>query len=105
MTNSESPLTNSVHAGYDPREHFGSVIPPLYPSVAFEFGDFDRSLRLANGEEAGFTYGRSGNPTVHTLEGRVSALSGQKHVSRCGNFSLTSLSVTTGVEKARASSS
>ena len=27
-----------MHAGYDPREHFGSVIPPLYPSVAFEFG-------------------------------------------------------------------
>lgn len=81
MTNSESPLTNSVHAGYDPREHFGSVIPPLYPSVAFEFGDFDRSLRLANGEEAGFTYGRSGNPTVHTLEGRVSALSGGGQVT------------------------
>lgn len=60
--------TLAIHAGHDPREHFGSVMPPIYQTSTFAF----RGV----GEPGPFDYSRSGNPTRKTLESCLAHLEG-----------------------------
>ncbi|NOU28648.1 MAG: aminotransferase class V-fold PLP-dependent enzyme, partial [Polyangiaceae bacterium] len=60
--------TQCVHAGVQPDPAYGAVMPPLYMSSTFAFGDICTN--------AGFDYTRSGNPTRAALEEAITLLEG-----------------------------
>jgi cystathionine gamma-lyase len=60
--------TIAIHAGYDPQEHLGAVMPPIYQTSTFAF-------RGVN-QPGPFDYSRSGNPTRKALESCLAALEG-----------------------------
>lgn len=60
--------TLAIHAGHNPQEHFGAVMPPIYQTSTFAF--------RAVGEPGPFDYSRSGNPTRKTLESCLAQLEG-----------------------------
>ena len=63
--------TLAIHAGYDPKEHFGAVMTPVYQTSTFAFH--------GPGQHGPFDYSRSGNPTLR-CHGAVT-------VARCLNNS------------------
>ena len=52
--------TIAIHAGHDPQEHLGAVMPPIYQTSTFAFQGV--------GQPGPFDYSRSGNPTRKALE-------------------------------------
>jgi len=60
--------TLAIHAGHEPQEHFGAVMPPIYQTSTFAF----RGV----GQPGPFDYSRSGNPTRKTLESCLAQLEG-----------------------------
>jgi len=60
--------TLAIHAGHNPQEHFGAVMPPIYQTSTFAF----RGV----GTPGPFDYSRSGNPTRKTLESCLAQLEG-----------------------------
>lgn len=60
--------TMAIHAGYDPRDHQGAVMTPIYQTSTFAF----RGV----GEPGPFDYSRSGNPTRKALESCLAQLEG-----------------------------
>ncbi len=54
--------THAIHAGLDWRDQTGSVIPPIYQTSTFEYGN-----------EGGFDYTRSGNPNFRNLDAILAA--------------------------------
>ncbi|WP_249778456.1 O-acetylhomoserine aminocarboxypropyltransferase/cysteine synthase family protein [Lentilactobacillus dabitei] len=68
--------TQRLHAGYDPKEHLNSPLPPIYQTAAFALGDTDEAEQVAEGSKEGFTYSRVANPTVRAFENRITALDG-----------------------------
>ncbi|AVH88873.1 Cystathionine beta-lyase/cystathionine gamma-synthase [Corynebacterium camporealensis] len=59
--------SRSIHAGYQPDSHMGSINVPIYASTTFA-QDGLAQLR------GGFEYGRVANPTVRALENTLAAL-------------------------------
>jgi O-acetylhomoserine (thiol)-lyase len=70
------PATTQIHAGYRPQEPYRPVAVPLYQSAAYEFPDYASARSMFALKEPGFTYTRTGNPTVAVLEQRIAALDG-----------------------------
>ena len=67
--------TKAIHAGnvnFSP----GSMITPLYQSVAYPYADAKEAAAIFTGEKPGYTYGRWDNPTVDLFEQRMAALEG-----------------------------
>jgi len=67
--------TKAIHAGnvdFKP----GSMITPLYQSVAYPYADAKEAAAIFTGEKPGYTYGRWDNPTVDLFERRMAALEG-----------------------------
>jgi cystathionine gamma-synthase len=64
--------TLAVHAGAEPDEHTGAVVPAIQMSTTFK-QDGVGELR------AGFEYGRSGNPTRVALEQAIATLENATH--------------------------
>lgn len=64
--------TASIHAGYHPDPHMGSINVPIYASTTF-------AQNGPNQLRGGFEYGRVANPTVASLEKTVAALEGGAH--------------------------
>jgi len=62
--------TREVHAGVSPDPVTGAILTPIYQSTTFVQESVDRYL------EKGYSYSRSGNPTVTALEERITALEG-----------------------------
>ncbi|MGO8815895.1 MAG: trans-sulfuration enzyme family protein [Terriglobia bacterium] len=60
--------TLAIHAGHDPQEHWGAVMPPIYQTSTFAF----RGV----GKPGPFDYSRSGNPTRKALETCLAKLEG-----------------------------
>lgn len=60
--------TKCVHAGVQPDSAYGAVMPPIYQTSTFAFGDICTN--------AGFDYTRSGNPTRAALEEALAVLEG-----------------------------
>ena len=60
--------TLAIHAGYDPHEHFGAVMTPIYQTSTFAFHGV--------GDHGPYDYSRSGNPTRKALESCLAALEG-----------------------------
>jgi cystathionine gamma-lyase len=60
--------TLSVHAGHDPKQYLGAVMPPIFQTSTFAFKGV--------GEPGPYDYSRSGNPTRKALEDCLAALEG-----------------------------
>lgn len=60
--------TKQIHAGTEPDPVTGSVLPPIYQSTTFAQPSVDEYL------SKGYSYSRSGNPTVRALEKRLTGL-------------------------------
>lgn len=66
--------TRAIHHAYDPAEHLGALVPPVYMSSTFAFPSAEDGAARFRGESAGFIYSRIANPTVDLLERRVASL-------------------------------
>jgi len=62
--------TLALHAGAYPDPSTGAMLTPIYQTTTYQ--------QEAVGRDKGFTYSRSGNPTVSALERRLAALEGAK---------------------------
>ncbi len=60
--------TKQIHAGAEPDPATGSVLPPIYQSTTFAQPSVDEYM------SKGYSYSRSGNPTVRALEKRLTGL-------------------------------
>ncbi|MEM7196645.1 MAG: PLP-dependent aspartate aminotransferase family protein [Pseudomonadota bacterium] len=70
MSNDRQPdfKTREVHAGVNPDPVTGAILTPIYQSTTYVQESVDQYL------EKGYSYSRSGNPTVTALEDRISSL-------------------------------
>jgi cystathionine beta-lyase/cystathionine gamma-synthase len=75
--------TLALHAGTAPDPSTGAILTPIYQSTTY--------VQEAVGVHKGYTYSRSGNPTVAALERRLAALEGAEHATCYG----TGLAATT----------
>jgi cystathionine beta-lyase/cystathionine gamma-synthase len=62
--------TKQVHAGVTPDPTTGAILTPIFQSTTFVQESVDTYMAK------GFTYSRSGNPTVRALENKLTALEG-----------------------------
>ena len=62
--------TRQIHAGVAPDPTTGSILTPIYQSTTYVQPSVDEYL------SKGFTYSRSGNPTVKALELKLADLEG-----------------------------
>ena len=62
--------TLQIHAGVEPDPVTGSILTPIYQTTTFVQPSVDEYL------SKGYSYSRSGNPTVRALEKRTTALEG-----------------------------
>ena len=60
--------TKQIHAGVEPDAETGSILTPIYQSTTFVQPSVDEYL------SKGYSYSRSGNPTVRALETKLNAL-------------------------------
>jgi cystathionine beta-lyase/cystathionine gamma-synthase len=77
--------TLALHAGAEPDPATGAILTPIYQSTTY--------VQEAVGVHKGYTYSRSGNPTVTALERRLAALEGADHATCYG----TGLAATTAL--------
>jgi cystathionine beta-lyase/cystathionine gamma-synthase len=68
--------TLALHAGTPPDPVTGAMLTPIYQTTTY------RQQRV--GEDKGFTYSRSGNPTVSALERKLAALEGAQYATCYG---------------------
>ncbi len=59
--------TRAIHAGYEPDEMTGAVIPPIYATSTYKQDG-------VGGMRGGYEYSRSANPTRTALEGALAAV-------------------------------
>ena len=62
--------SRQIHAGVEPDPVTGSILTPIYQTTAYVQDSVDSYLAK------GYSYSRSGNPTVRALEMRVADLEG-----------------------------
>ncbi len=60
--------TRQIHAGVEPDTETGSILTPIYQSTTFVQPSVDDYLAK------GYSYSRSGNPTVRALESKLNSL-------------------------------
>ena len=60
--------TKQIHAGVEPDAQTGSILTPIYQSTTFVQPSVDEYL------SKGYSYSRSGNPTVRALERKLAVL-------------------------------
>src|SRR5499433_304030 len=77
--------TLALHAGTAPDPTTGAMLTPIYQTTTYR--------QQAVGQDKGYTYSRSGNPTVAALERRLAALEG---VEFCSCYA-TGLAATTAL--------
>lgn len=65
--------TLALHAGTGPDPTTGAIITPIYQTTTYR--------QTAVGQDKGYTYSRSGNPTVTALEHRLAALEGASYAT------------------------
>ncbi len=72
--NKENKATQSIHAGRNPDDQYGSLAPPIYQTSTFIFNSTDQGAARFAGTEKGFIYTRMGNPTTQMLEEKIGLL-------------------------------
>ncbi|CAK9887623.1 MULTISPECIES: methionine gamma-lyase [Pseudomonas] len=68
--------TRAIHHGYNPLEHNGALVPPIYQTATFAFPTVEYGAACFAGEESGYFYSRISNPTLALLEQRMASLEG-----------------------------
>jgi methionine-gamma-lyase len=68
--------TRAIHFGYNPQDHQGALVPPLYQTATFAFPTVEEGAARFAGEAPGFIYSRISNPTLDLLERRLAVLEG-----------------------------
>jgi cystathionine beta-lyase/cystathionine gamma-synthase len=63
--------TRSIHAGQEPDAETGAVMPPIYATSTY--------IQDGPGEDRGYEYSRTGNPTRTALEESLAALENADH--------------------------
>ena len=79
MNGSNKPAgfaTRAIHHGYDPLDHDGALVPPIYQTATFAFPTVEFGAACFAGELAGHVYSRISNPTLSLLESRMASLEG-----------------------------
>lgn len=66
--------TRAIHHGYDPKDHHGALVPPIYLSATFAFPTVEYGAACFAGEANGHFYTRISNPTLALLEARMASL-------------------------------
>jgi O-acetylhomoserine (thiol)-lyase len=66
--------TTILHGDRQKGIEHGSLHKPIHTSVAFGYDDARQLAAVFQGKEAGFRYGRQGNPTVSALEDKVNKM-------------------------------
>jgi len=66
--------TRAIHHGYDPKDHHGALVPPIYLSATFAFPTAEYGAACFAGEANGHFYTRISNPTLALLESRMASL-------------------------------
>jgi methionine-gamma-lyase len=66
--------TRAIHHGYDPKDHHGALVPPIYLSATFAFPTAEYGAACFAGEANGYFYTRISNPTLALLEARMASL-------------------------------
>ncbi|QQS44690.1 aminotransferase class I/II-fold pyridoxal phosphate-dependent enzyme [Candidatus Roizmanbacteria bacterium] len=67
--------SQNIHIGVHKADpHFGSVVPPIYPSSTYQFPTAKEGALRFSGKKKGLIYSRFTNPTVYALEKRLAAL-------------------------------
>ena len=74
MKSSHRFETLAVHAGERPCPATGALDTPIYQSTTFVSADSDEMAAVYGGQKPGYMYTRYGNPTIHTLEEKLTAL-------------------------------
>ncbi|MDR7869559.1 MAG: methionine gamma-lyase [Tissierellaceae bacterium] len=67
--------TRAIHAGYQKNE-FGALATPIYQTSTFMFDSAEQGARIFMGEEAGYAYSRTANPTNTQVEEKLANLEG-----------------------------
>ena len=73
-TRTQGFSTRAIHWGYDPAQHQGALVPPVYATSTFAFPDTAYGARCFAGTEPGYFYTRIANPTLALLEARLASL-------------------------------
>ncbi len=68
--------TRAIHLGYDPLDEQGALSPPLYLTSTYTQDSIEAFDRIRLGEQSGYVYGRTRNPTQALLEERLASLEG-----------------------------
>lgn len=77
MTSDPRPERHSVVRRTPfPKSATAPLVPPLCPSAVYIARDADQMNRVYEGQEAGFTYAREGNPNAEQLANKIAALEG-----------------------------
>ncbi len=66
--------TKVIHSGYNPKQHFDSLSPPIYQTSTFTFSSIEQGAGRFAGQEDGYIYSRLANPTVSILEEKMANL-------------------------------
>lgn len=70
ISNSMQFVTQQIHAGVEPDPVTGAILTPIYQSTTYVQDSIDNYLGK------GYSYSRSGNPTVRALENKLTILEG-----------------------------
>lgn len=67
--------TKAIHFGKT-KDAYGSLTMPIYQTATYEFETCEQGAAVFAGEQTGYIYSRTGNPTVALLEAKLAALEG-----------------------------
>ncbi len=68
--------TRAIHHGYDPASEQGALTQPIYMTSTYAFESAEAGAAIFRGEQVGYAYGRTRNPTQALLEDRLASLEG-----------------------------
>ena len=74
MSETTGFATRQVRSGYQPGTAQNTAIPPIYQSVAYDFGSFEQARDIFSLRRSGNLYSRTGNPTQAVFEKRLADL-------------------------------
>jgi O-acetylhomoserine (thiol)-lyase len=73
-THARGFTTAILHSDRDATVEHGALHKPLHVSVAYGYRDASDLIAVFQGRQAGYAYGRQGNPTTAALEAKVTAM-------------------------------
>lgn len=77
--------TKAIHAGQKPCPATGAHVAPIYQTSTFVFDNVEQGVRRFSGEEEGYVYSRTTNPTKTELEQKIAVLEGAEAAIATGS--------------------